>query len=295
MSDAVYDAFLGAGNNLRQVVATRYSPNAVVIPAYQSGAVEPSEQYGGNAQQQVSFDTLDIAGVVGMVSMTSGLALSSDAITIPYQRRANASTFAGTLSHFTLSATDGVLTCSQISASQDNEGAVATLDFLPLSSDGFTNPLSEAKNQTLTASAFNAQFDFGPVYFNSVQVPQAVGWSVNPGVTLRSRRFDGTVYPTAHYIIRVLPSITIVFEEVDDVVDVFTNLWAGMTTAAVYARRRSDGSTHVADSTASHAKFSFATGITNLDSIQVNESASAQVSVTLFGKSLTASVASMIP
>lgn len=295
MSDAVYDAFLGAGNNIRQVVRSSFAPNGNVIPAYQSGAVNPSEFYGGNARQEFNFESTDLAGILGALSLTSGLFLSSDAITLPYNRRANGGTFEGASSHFALSATDGFAFVQSISGSQDNPGVSANVSFLPQSSDGFTNPISTAKNTTLTAAAFNTAYDFGPVYFGGVQVPQAVGWTVDPGMTIRARAFDGSLFPTRHYVVRVLPSITVVFEELDDVNDVFSDLFAAMTTAAVYARQLVDGATHLSDATAGHVKLSFATGITNVEQIAVDEGSSAQVALRLYGKTLSSSVASAIP
>lgn len=295
MSDSTYDLFLGSGNNIRQVLRTNYGPNSAVIPAHMSGATAPTNIYGGPAEQTLSFDTADLLGLLTAISVSTGLLLSADVITIPYNRRANGGTFAAGASHFALSATDGYAYLTAIAAAQDNPAVIASGEFLPFSTTGLLDPIAANKNTTLTAAAFVSQYDFGPVYFNSVQVPQAVGWSFSPGFVVRSRRFDGANFPTAHYLVRANPSITIVFEELDDIADVFSGLFATITTADVYARKRTDGGIHVVDATAEHVKLSLAGGISAVETLDVSEQGSAQVGVRLWGKTASHSTASAIP
>ncbi len=293
MSVAVYDAVLGA-NSLRQVVSSQYSANGRVIVGRASGGVDPAALYGGQAGPAASFDSADVAGALGFAGVATGLILSSSTITIPFNERANGGTFAGALSHSVISATDGLLIPTQIAASQDSEAVIASLALLFISSNGLVDPITINVNQSLAAQAFNSQFAMGPVYFGGSQVPEAVGWRVNPGIQVEGVSYNGGIYPTALHITGRNPTIEILFEDFASAAT-FTGQYQAMTSAAVYGRLRTDGGTFAADASLVHLKFSFAAGITNMDTLGGSGLNNGQVSVMLYGKALTFASNSSIP
>lgn len=295
MAQMVYDAFLGAGNNLRQITNVAYNPGAEIVRARQSGAVDPSEHYLRGADPRAQLTTMDLSGLLSFASVIAGTGLlSGDTILLPFQKEDNGGTFLGTLSHDVLTATEGFVYPTQISAAQDDDGATAQCEVVFLSTDGFVDPVTLNANQTLTASAFNAQFGFGPAYFGGSLVPECVGWTVDCGIQISVKRYQGAVYPTRVYLTQRNPTIQLVFESFSDAA-AFITAAAAMVSAAVYARRFVDGQSYDADANPTHIKLAFATGIANLDSLSVGANAQGQATVMLNGEGLTQSTASMIP
>lgn len=296
--DVVYDAILGSGNNLRQVRSSQYSPNGTIILGSASGAIDPSELYGGAANPTVLFETADVAGALGLMSVTAGLHVSSGTITIPYQKRANGAAFAGTLSHMTISGTDALIIPVQISGRQDNEAVILTVQVIFYSSTGLANPVTFNTGATLASQAFNAQYDFGPVYADlgggSSQIAEAVGWTVNTGIVVGTQRANGGIYPSKLFIQQRNPTIEILFEDFDDAA-AFGTVYDALTSCAVYGRQRTDGGTHTADASGAHLKFSFAAGITDIRSLGGSDRNNGQASIMLTGKALTAATTSTIP
>ena len=298
MAETVYDAIIGSGNNLRQVVSSQYSPNGNIILGSASGAIDPSALYGGPANPTVLFETADVAGALGLMSVTAGLHVSSGTITIPYNKRVNGAAFAGSTSHMTISGTNALIIPVQISGSQDNPAVILTVQVIFYSSTGLANPVTFNTGASLAAQAFNAQYDFGPVYADlgsgSAQVAEATGWTVNTGMVVVPRRYNGGVYPSKVFIAQRNPTIEITFEDFDDAA-AFGTVYDALTSCAVYARKRTDGGTHVADATEEHCKFSFGAGIADIKTLGGSERTNGQASIMLTGKALTAATTSAIP
>ncbi len=291
-------ALVGSGNNLRQVRSSQYSANGLIILGSASGAIDPSELYGGAANPTVLFETADVAGALGLMSVTAGLHVSSGTITIPYNKRANGGAFAGSSSHMTISGANALIIPLQISGSQDNEAVILTVQVIFYSTTGLANPVTFNTGATLGAQAFNAQYDFGPVYVDlgggSSQVAEATGWTVNTGIVATPRRYDGGIYPSKVFITQRNPTIEITFEDFDDAA-AFGTVYDALTSCAVYGRKRADGGTHVADATEEHCKFSFAAGISDIQTLGGSERTNGQASIMLTGKALTAATTSAIP
>lgn len=291
MADVAYDAVLG-GLTLRQVRRSGVSPGIQLIAARASGAVAPSAFYVDQADARATFESMDVAGVIGGLSMQTGLFVSGGTLVIPWNRRANGGTFAGTLSHFTVSAATGLVIPKQFSAQQNGGGAVASLEVAFLSSDGLTSPIASNVNQTLAAQAYNVLYDLGPLSVNSVQVPRITGVTVNPGLTVAVRRYDGAVWPTEIHIERQDPTIDITFEDFDTLNSYLNG--AAITAVAAYFRKRAPGSTYVAAGTAQHVKFSFTAGMVTAEDVSAEQQNAGQATLRLTGASLAASATQAI-
>lgn len=291
MSDVVYDAVLGA-LTLKQVTRTAYSLNGTPIAGMASGAADPSEYFGGRADPSCTFESADVAGVLGGVSVTAGLAIASGTITIPWNKRSNGGTFAGSGSHVALSGANGLLIPTRFSANQDDEAAMAELQLFFRSTDGATEPVAEATSQTLAAQSFNAQYALGPGSINGTAVPELVGVSINPGITVEPQAVNGGIYPTALFITMRRPTIDFIFEDLDALAT-YSAQFTAMTAAIAYFRKRS-GASFVADATEEHIKFSFADGIITTETVSGSGVNRAQATLRCYGETLTASAASAI-
>lgn len=294
MAETVYDAVLGA-LTLKQVTRTSYALNGTAIAGTASGAPDPSEYFGGPADPQATFESADIAGVLGGLSVTAGLAVAASTITIPWNKRSNGGTFAGPSAHFALSGANGLIIPTRFSCNQDDEAAMAELMCYFRSTDGVTEPVAEAIGASLASQSFNAQYGLGPASINGTAIPQLVGVSINPGITVEAQRVNGGIYPTALFITQRRPSIDFTFEDLDALAT-YSAQFTVMTAAIAYFRKRS-GVSYLADTglgNEQHCKFSFADGIVNTETVQGSGVGRAQATLRCFGETLTATATSAI-
>lgn len=294
MSYVVYDTVVGA-LTLKQVRSSNFSPNVQHFTARAAGASAPSEISVVQAQPQASFVTGDLGGVIGGTSTTAGLLVSSGTITIPWNQRSNGGAFTSGTNHWTLSATDGLLMPTSVSASQgDPAGASVECTLYPVSTDGETSPIASNTSQALASAAFNAMYEFGPVSINGTQLTKAISSRVDYGVPVAFEQYDGDHYPQYVFIDaeNIEPMITITFANVA-ALDSYGPLFASMTACAVHYRKRSDGGSTVSDASTVHARYSFAGGLAVVGSLTGENAQTGQASITLHGKALTASVAAV--
>lgn len=294
----VYDAVLGAGENLRQVTRSRYTPNARVITGRVTGGHTPSAYYGHSAAPVYLLESVDIGGLMGLTgfSPSAGMYRTSDTVQIPYQERSAGGKFAGTLSHDVISGTDALIVPTRFAASQQDPGAVAELEVNFISTDGLTAPTSLAINQTLGAQAFNALWGLGPVTVGGTQVTKVTGFAVNTGVQAERRIYDGGAYPSDVYIpsdAPIIPSVDLTFENMSGL-NAFSTIFAAGAETICYFRQRADGSTFTSDVSTVHIKFTLSAGIIHPESIDAARGSNAELTLRIFGKALTHSAASAI-
>lgn len=291
---AVYDAVLGVGNALKQVMSSAFNANVNVIAGSASGAPDPSDYFIEETMPVAAFETFDVAGGLGILSITAGLYVAAGTITVPWNQRTNGGTFASGSAHFRINGTDALIVPTTISANQGDEGVGMGIAVHFLSTTGFAVPVTLSTAQALASQSFNAQYAFGPAYYGGSNVPECVGWAVNPGIVVEKSTTDGGIYPTRAYIVLRRPTIDLIFEDFD-ALSSFGVMHGAMTSAAVYGRKRSGSSTFVADATAEHLKFSFANGVSSTETIQATGVNRGKLALRLHGEALTASAASAIP
>lgn len=291
MAETVYDAVLGA-LTLKQVIRSSYSFNGTPIAGTASGAPDVSVYFGGVAEPQATFESADIDGVLAGLSLTAGLHVSSGTITIPYAKRAQGGTFAGAGTNNRLNGTNGLIIPTSLRCNQDDEAAIAELMVHFRSTDGITVPVTVSTDQNLAAQTFNAQFGLGPGSINGTAIPELVGVSINPGITVEPQRVNGGIYPSSLFITQRRPSIDFVFEDMD-ALSTYSAQFTVMTAAIAYFRKRS-GVSYVADATEEHIKFSFADGIITTESISAQGVGRTQATLRCFGEALTVDATSAI-
>ena len=290
MSAVVYDATLGA-LTLRQIRSSNYEPNVQHFEHRAAGSVSPAQIGVRESKPQVSISSGDLDDVIANLSMTGGLYVNAGTITIPLLSRIQGGSFKGASAHTTLSGTKGLLLPQSFTARQGEEdGASCELLLHLLSIDGETSPVAVNINQTLISSAFQASHEFGPVSVNGEQVNKAISVTVTPGLTALIEVYNGDHYPQIIFIDaeKIAPTIKINFASTDDL-NTYGPLFLAMTSAKVNLRKRLDGGTTVADGTPAHIQFAFAGGLSILDSVTAEASQTAEASITLRGKLLTAS------
>lgn len=292
MASTVYDAILGSSLTLKQVTRTDYQPNLTVIAGRASGAVDPSEFFGGPGEPMASFDSMDVAGFLAAVSVSAGLHVSSDTIRIPWNKRANGGTFQGTLSHAELDATNALIVPTQFSANQGDEGASVSVDAHFYSTDGTTVPVTPASSQTLASQSFNAMYSLGTGTINGTPIPELVGVVINPGITVTKQSINGWNWPESLFIQTRDPYIDFIFEDMD-AIDTYSPTFTVGTAAVAYFRKRS-GVSFVADATAQHCKFSVADSLIVPQTISHSGNTRGRATLRVYGEALTASGASAI-
>lgn len=296
---ATYDAILGTGNNIRQVVSTEYAPGNRIEPGRVSAGVDPSALFVTDANPQIRLSSTDIAAVLGIVSPTVGLDIDDDLWTIPYNVRAIGSTFASTLAHTVLTGADAFVVPRQVSVTQGGNAQIDLMVMIEsndlLGNPGFDAPVTAATGQTLAAQAFNALWTQGPATVNGSDVGGVVGMTVDFGIqAVPLDKADGELYPKAHSIRARNPSITIDVVNVDALAT-FAEHLLPMTAFVGYLRKRSPGGSFVADATGEHISFTFADGIVDVQRVSARDNATARPGLRLIGEALTVSTTATLP
>lgn len=301
MTATTYDITLGTDNHVRQVVSTNFSPNIRIEAGRVSAGVDPVAHFVVDGAPTCRVQSMDLAGVLGILSPTAGLDVDSDNsdgnIDLPWQFRAGGSTFLGSSSHSILRGTNALIIPTSAGVNQGDAGSV--IDFMVhYESDedypGFEDPIEQVDDQTLIAQAFEAMFGLGPAVADAAALVGVMGHTVNFGISIEPEKTDGAIYPTTHFIITRNPTIDIRFRSFDSLAAV-KPLFEAMTSLAVYHRKRAPGSTYVANGTAEHVSFSFADGIKQITDISGSGNQPAIPTLRCSGEALTVSTTATIP
>lgn len=294
-SDAVYDAVLGS-LTLAQVTAGTLSTNATPVAGTNSGELDVNTYYGGRAEPRVTFSSTNVSSVVGVANIcTAGISVSTGTITIPFQKRANQSTFAAGLSHFTVSGTNGLIFPTTFSCNQDDDGAVANLECYFRSTDGVTNPIATNSSQALASQTFIGLYGLGPCNLLGTALSEVVGISVGTGIEVRTESHNGGLYPDRIYIVRRRPFFDLTFNDFDDIDTIIPDaVWTSIgSNCDAYFRQRA-GTGYTANGSAAHIKFTLSSGVIDLNSLRASGADSGQATVRVWGTSLTAAAGSTI-
>jgi len=295
MPDVVYDALLGSGVNLRQVTNSGFDPKIESMSGRFSGAPVISDQFIVSSQPEASLSTVDIGGFLTAFGTLGTLIASGANVTVPYQKRAKGGTFVGAGANMKvvgIADCPVVLVPQSINAPRQGTPTAQGQAFF-LSSDGIVVPYAESVNQTLQAQAFNAMYGLGPVYINGVHVPKQVGYSVSFGLGWSDlQTYDGAVYPSDMFLETIDPVIEVQVEDFDQFVSILGG--AAISSVTAYLRKRTSGGTYVANATAQHIKFSFASGVIKPQMISAQETKHGSAAIRLEGRTRVASAASAV-
>jgi len=291
--DALHDLIFGSGVAIKQCQAVDHSNNFTLLIGRDSGDVDPAFTGVMEAEPTTTVTSLDVAGMVGIFGV-AGASVSAGTVTIPMTRRAAGSTFAGTSSHFTMTGANAFGYPTTYSA-QQGQDATAAADIMFLSTNGLAAPLSSATGATLSANAYNVAYTLGPATIDGTEVPEITGITVNPGLTVETRKYSGSVYPTVCVITQRNPTIELTVADFDEI-DTYGPMFVTNDSidAVAYFRKCADGSTRVADATEEHIAFTLSDGITTVESFSGQDTSDGSAVIRITGKTLTVSATSAI-
>ena len=290
------DVILGAAT-VRQVTATDHKTNAEIRKVMTSGGNAVSQVFAKMASEVTTVTSNDLATLFALNTNTfcsAGLYLTSSTVTVPYKKRAAGGSFASGSSHPALTGSTALVIPTLIEATQEGDAASAQFEIHWLSSDGFTKGCDDATGQALGSQAFGAEYTLGPAYINGTLLTGVQSVRINPGIeVLKTMNGAGQVWPAFASIKNIVPTMEIGVNDFDSIAGTVGDITA-MTSANVYFRLRSDsGVYNVAGSNI--VRFTFAAGIADTGSVTTSQNDNGSGTITLHGKTLTASVVQSIP
>ncbi len=292
MSFVCYDATLGP-MPVRQVRSSSFDANVTTQAVRAGGAASASQIATIEAKPQGRLTTGDLANVLSnLTSVQSGLAVAAGSIVFPWNQRSNGGLFLAGANHFSITGSDGLIMPTSISARQsDPLGAAVELDIYLTSTTGQNSPVAANINQTLTASAFQALYEFGPVSINGSQITQAISSEVIFGAPVVYEMYDGDTYPRFVYVDaeKIEPMFRFTFANMS-LLNTYGPLFGSMSAAAVNFRQRADGGTTLPDANAAHVRFALNDGLAVVDSLSGQQAETGNAVITCKGKTLSVGV-----
>lgn len=264
-----------------QLDSVEVNPGIELIESFAAGAVDPQLIATAFAENKVSITSRDVSTLLGAISISAGLALTSSVV--QWNKRADGGTFAGSGSHITLSSTGGFIYPTEISVKQDDkEGASIKLDLCP-TWDGTNLPLVVNTSQSLVGSpAANAVHALGPVIFEGAQLGGVQSLSVKTGIEVAFKRQDGELYSRIVCIVKRKPMIEVELVNLG----ISSTLTLGKTYAVstgtiCYLQKVTAGGARVAVGTQEHVSFTTAAGAYRLDSMNGSKGDHANLKLTI--------------
>jgi len=290
------DAILGS-TTIRQITQSDFSTNQEIRKAMTSGGNAVAQVSGKSEADVTTFTSGDLAALLALNTNTfcsAGVSELSSTIIFPKKfRSAGASFKALTTSHANITGANALIVPTSIEASQDGDFATCACECHWLSSDGFIDAVSDTASYTLIAQSFNAEFALGPVTINASAVPGVQSIRVTPGIeVVKSPTGKGAVFPVWASLKNIVPTMEITVNDFDAVAATVGNFTA-MTAAVVYLRRRADAGEYTGSNT--DISLTFAAGLADTGNITASQNDDGTATITLHGKTLTASVAATSP
>lgn len=290
------DAILG-GTTIKQITQSDFSTNQEHRKAMVSGGNAVALVSGKSEADVTTFTTGDLAGILAIGANTycsAGVSLLTSTITFPKKFRAAGGSFAAlTTSHANITGSNALIIPTSIEASQDGDFATVSSECHWLSTDGFADACADTASYTLIAQTHNAEFALGPVTINGAPVAGVQSVRVTTGLeVVKSPVGKGAVFPVFASIKNVVPTMEITVNDFAAVAGTIGNFTA-MTAAVVWFRRRKDAGEYVDGAT--DVSLTFAAGLADTSNISASSNDDGTATITLHGKTLTASVTATSP
>jgi hypothetical protein len=298
-------SFVHAGGTLSllQLHVCDLSPQARINRVFSSGSVDPQAHILHQADPVLNVETYDLATLFAALTPTTCLKAIGD-ITARYQQRDDGGgIFATGTSHITEVFAGGVMCCTGLSVSQDDEeGMAAQLSIGAIASDGLTYPITTTVNADFTSApavTFGSKFYMGPVYHNSAALPAMTQWGIDFGVRMQFDKTSGAVYPTLAYLTKREPVITFTGKKLSADAAANKLIRAQSGAFAFYALRGSDGGARVSLASSVHLKVSVSStnGVWNVQRMAARGTDDGMVTYQAMpkGANVSVSVVSAVP
>lgn len=290
MGAVLQDLILGS-LTISQCSQASEQTNNEVTRGTSSGSYLSEATFLNKSEPTGSWTTSDLFNVLGGISLTTGLCISSGTILTTWATQACAGDM-GTGNHLVRTATNAFAIVQSISARQ-GETATATIEGCFLSTTGFASPLTSVVNGNLTSQEFQSEYRLGPVKINGTTLTGVTGFTINPNIKYEKRYTDGGVYPTHTFLMTAEPTIDVTFEN-QIYANTYGPIFLAMSSAVCYLRKKAEGGTVVADATAGHLAISFGSGIISMEQISGQGRTPAEVTLRLHGLQLAVNTATAI-
>ncbi|QDT26799.1 hypothetical protein Enr10x_21090 [Gimesia panareensis] len=183
---AVFD-----GLTINHMLSLGFSTNIQQLISRAGGSVDPALIAEIARENEIRLTTGDIGTVLGSVSPTNGLAVTTSG-EIQYQKRQSGGVFTTSSEHVTLNSTKGMLIPRTINSSQDSqEAATLELSYIPLRV-GTNAPFIVNVNQSLTGvPGVNTLYKQGPIVFEDTTLFDIQDSTTDFGITFEHWRGSG--------------------------------------------------------------------------------------------------------
>ena len=266
------------------------SRKSVPIPG---GAIHPSAVINCASDPVIGFTTCNLDAAFGSspsVSVWEGykvdtVGVPTAATLIQFQKRNFGGSFipTGTAQHAVGTSTRGILIPRSLSVAIDDEqGAQAAFEYMPLSTTGILEPVTWSTASALTSSAlFGGLWYLGPVRRGLLgsslsDMAGLINLEINFGIDFRSPRADGCIYAVNGSTYSVVPEIRATFLDPAQRTDTLGSPWGYKYVSAPHGwnfhlRKGAEGGGRVADATTQHVVFTTTTGDNTTDEVTVSQ------------------------
>ncbi|MFO0979685.1 MAG: hypothetical protein U0996_25020 [Planctomycetaceae bacterium] len=293
MAHSAYDIALGNIAVIHQITNLNHSTNATNIPAFASGNVKASAQFQGETAHSTNVTSTDLATVLALNTSTfiqNGLPLcaGTDTVSVPFRQRAGCATYASGSVHSALLCDRTLITPESIKGSV---GQSATIDLMLryLAANSFTSPTSNVSNLALPDATFVSEFMLYDVLINGTSVPQLQAVTINTGIKVEVKNYGGGPFPTAAFIVEILPTIEITTEDADASLSVLNAAGLGTGVVCKFARRTSGGIIDAIGG-ANHITVSAVSGLRQLSTLSGDARSNSSGTIVVHPLALTSSV-----
>ena len=258
-------ATLGAGAVLLdQIQNFEDDPGINLVVASGDGQVDPTYVAVMSQRPTMSFGSSALATILGACGI-SGAVIDADG-TYPglvawYQKMAEGGIRASGSAHLKMTAKEGLLIPTSVTAQQDGTAMVSVQ--AGLTYDGTNAPIVVADSQALSGSpAVGEMFTVGPVSINGATLEGIQSISFDPGLSLVFGAGDGDVWPTYVSVQARRPRISVVTTDVSALATLgISGAAQGASDSVVWFRKKAEGGTLTADATAEHISLTMDDGM----------------------------------
>ena len=258
----IYPAVLD-GVTINNLMSVDISPEIQELSVVPGGSVDRKLIATSKAEPKISFETFDVAALLGSVGLMTGLAVSSS-YKFQAQKRSDGGVFAGSGNHITITGTTGFLKIEEITANQDADTPAMARGVFHVLYDGSTAPTNVNTGQNLTGSvAVNATHALGPVLFEGQTggLGGATSVTITPNIEFTMPRSDGDLVARTGAVTKRAPEIKITSLNLSNLaslsLDTTVPINSGLT---IYLQKITPGGGRVAYATSQHISISVSAG-----------------------------------
>lgn len=252
-----------ATTDIGQITSSRIDP--AIAEAIEGGDGKVDAEFAAVLRQRprIEFRTRQIAALLGVVGLDGfGFDDGSDGknVTLYLRQRKHGGTFNDSSAAIKCAVLKGLAVLRGINVAQDGL-AEATVEIVPVSTDGIAAPIAVTTGQALAGTFATSQlYSMGPVYIDGNAVEGFMDLAVDTGIEVSDTASDGHIFAVHACITRRRPSISgrTLHADVLSTLGFSGKARAGNTRA--FLRQMVEGGVRAVDGSATHIRFDIAEG-----------------------------------